>query len=111
MSRGVIDRRRYPRAQVPILVRPAGFLTRVAPRQVRDISLAGLRTHSDDAHAVGTRLELELLFPDGGSAICLAEVVWADALPAGGAARYEVGLRFVQVHPEDLERIAEMVRA
>jgi len=35
---------------------------------VHDISLAGLRTHSDEPHPVGARLELELFFPDGGSA-------------------------------------------
>jgi hypothetical protein len=110
MSPGVIDRRCFPRAQVPILVRPAGFLTRVAPRRVHDISLAGLRTHSDEPHPVGARLELELFFPDGGSATCLAEVVWSDALPDGGAARFEIGLRFVEAHPEDLKRIAALVQ-
>lgn len=111
MSRRVIGRRRFPRARLPILVRPAGFLTRVAPRLVRDISLAGLRTYADEARHVGERVELELLFPEGDSATCLAEVVWAEALPPGGAAPYEVGLRFVQAHDEDLERIAALLRA
>jgi hypothetical protein len=106
MSHPVTDRRRFPRARIPILVRPAGFLTRVAPREAVDVSAGGLRTYSDERHHVGTRLELELLFPDGDSATCLAEVVWAEPLPTGGAARFEVGLRFVEAHEEDLARIA-----
>ena len=111
MSRGVIDRRRFARSRVPILVRPAGFLARIAPRLVDDISIGGLRTHTDEALRLGTRLELELFFPDGGSATCLAEVVWAEPLPEGGAARFEVGLRFVQADPADLERIAALLRS
>jgi hypothetical protein len=106
MSPSPIDRRSFRRARANILVRPAGFLARIAPRPVKDISLGGLRTLSDDPQRVGARLELELLFPDGGSATCLAEVVWVEPLPDGAAARFEVGLRFVEARPEDLKRIA-----
>lgn len=109
MSRESIDRRRYHRARSAILVRPAGPLTRVGPRQVRDISVGGLRAYSDDLQRVGAKLEIELAFPDGGGATCLAEVVWAEALPAGAPARYELGLRFLQVEPEDLERITALL--
>ena len=109
MSREPIDRRRYHRARSAILVRPAGPLTRVAPRQVKDISLGGLRAYSDELHKVGEKLEVELAFPDGGGATCLAEVVWAEELPAGAPARYETGLRFLQIEPEDLERIAALL--
>jgi hypothetical protein len=104
-----VDRRRYHRARAAILVRPVGPLARVAPRLVEDISLGGLRAFSDDVHKVGTRLELELLFPEGGTATCLAEVVWAEPQPAGARARYEMGLRFVEVEPEDLERIEQVL--
>jgi hypothetical protein len=103
------DRRRFHRARAPILVRPAGPLTRVAPRQVNDISVGGLRAYSDDAQALGTRLERELLLPAGSSVTCLAEVVWTEALPAGAPARFEMGLRFVEVEPEELNRIAAVL--
>lgn len=100
--------RRYRRVRADILVRPAGPLTRVAPRQVKDISLGGLRAYSDEKHKIGARLELELFFPDGGSAVCIAEVVWAEQLQNDAPARYEMGLCFVQVEPEDLERIGKL---
>lgn len=101
-----VDRRKFHRARASILVRPAGPLARVAPRLVEDISLGGLRALSDDKQRLGARLELELLFPAGESATCLAEVVWVEALAPGAPARYEMGLRFVEVEPEDLERIS-----
>lgn len=109
MSRAVIDRRRFRRAQAAILVRSAGVLARRAPRQVNDISVGGLRAYSDDPQRLGARLELELIFTEGGSATCLAEVVWVETLPEGAPARFEMGLQFVEVAPEDLERIAEVL--
>jgi hypothetical protein len=33
-------------------------------------------------------------------------VVWAEALPFDAPARFEMGLRFVEVDPDDLGRIA-----
>lgn len=104
-----VDRRKYHRARASILVRPAGPLARVAPRLVHDISIGGLRAAADEAQKVGARLEMELLFPDGGSATCLAEVVWCEPQPEGSRGRFEVGLRFVEVEPEDLERIAKVL--
>ncbi len=105
------DRRRFRRARAAILVRPAGPLARVAPRRVEDVSTGGLRAYSDDEHPVGRRLELELFFPDGGSATCLAEVVWVEPLAADAPARFDMGLRFVEVHPDDLDRIAALSEA
>lgn len=103
------NERRYHRARAAILVRPAGPLARVAPRLVKDISLGGLRALSDDPQKRGARLELELIFPAGENATCLAEVVWIEQLAPGAPAKYEMGLRFVEVEPEDLERIAAVL--
>lgn len=108
-SQQYTDTRRYHRARANILVRPAGPLARVAPRQVKDISLGGLRAYSDEKQKIGTRLELELFFPAGGSAVCIAEVVWAEELPKNAPAQFEMGLRFVQVEPEDLDRIGKLI--
>lgn len=100
-----VDRRRFRRVCAAILVRPLGPLARAA-RQVSDISAGGLRAYSDDKQRMGAKLELELVFPDGGNATCTAEVVWIESLPADAPAKYEMGLRFLDVEPEDLERIA-----
>ncbi len=103
------DRRRYRRVKAPILIRPVGPLGQRASRQVGDISLGGLRAFSDDKHKPGERFELELFMPDGGSATVVAEVVWVQVLPAGSPARFDVGLRYVDVDPEDLQRIARVL--
>ena len=106
-----VDRRRFRRAEVPILVRPVSPLAHLVQRQVLDISLGGLRCYSDDEHPPGRRLEIEIAFPDGGSAVALVEVVWEETLPEGSPARYDVGLRFVDARPEDMERIASLLGA
>lgn len=104
-----VDRRRFRRVCAAILVRPLGPLAARMARRVGDISTGGLRAYSDDKQKLGAKLELELVFPDGGSATCNTEVVWIEALPSDAPARYEMGLRFLDVEPEDLERIAAVL--
>lgn len=106
--RGTEDRRRYRRVNAPILVRPVGPLAAGDPRRVLDISMGGLRSYSDEEQKPGTRLELELFFDDG-SATILAEVVWIERLPKGAPALFDIGLRFVDAEPEDLERIQRVL--
>lgn len=101
-----VDRRRYRRVRAAILVRPLGPLARARARQVSDISAGGLRVYADEAQRVGATIEIELVFPDGGSATCRAEVVWVEELGIDAPAKLEMGLRFVEVDPDDLERIA-----
>lgn len=103
------DRRMFRRVKAPVLVRPARRVTQLPARRVADISQGGFRAYSDERHAAGSRLEVELFFPEGGSAVALAEVVWTETLPEGSAARYDVGLRFVEARREDLVRILELL--
>ncbi len=103
------ERRRYRRLDAPILMRPVSPLAYVAKRRVSDVSLGGLRAYSDEEPRTGTRLELELLFPNEGNVTVLAEVVWVKALPENAPARFDVGLRFVDARPEDLSRIAQLL--
>ena len=69
------ERRTFRRMQAHVSVRPVSILARAVPRRVGDMSLGGLRCYSDDEYQPGKRLELELFFLDGRSAIVLAEVV------------------------------------
>jgi hypothetical protein len=104
-----VDRRKFRRVEAPVLVRPARRVSQLAGRRVADISAGGFRAYSDDPHAPGTRLEVELFFPDGGSAVALAEVVWTEPLPEGSGARFDVGMRFVEARREDLGRILKLL--
>ncbi len=105
------DRRRFHRAEVSILIRPVGPLAQLARYEVHDLGLGGLRCYSDEQHAPGKRMEIEIAFPEGGSAVALVEVVWDEALPEGAPARHDVGLRFVDATPDDRDRIAALLAA
>lgn len=107
------ERRRYRRIQAPVFVQVLGpfqqLLIRTKPAKVNDISLGGVRVYSDDQHKPGKRLTLELFFPDNSSLTVTAEVVWSQSLPEGAPARYDIGLRFINVSSADLERLGTVL--
>lgn len=109
------ERRLFRRVQAEVFARPYGKLTqgvgRPSPRKVKDISMGGLRVYADEGYDVGQRIEMEIFFADGDSATVHAEVVWVDALPAGAPARFDVGLRYLDVRRQDLARIAQVLEA
>src|SRR5688572_16040427 len=104
------DRRRFRRIQAPVFCRPrGGAIGARVHQEVRDISRGGMRVFSDDSHALGTRLELELLLGDGQTLVFDAEVVWVDALPADSPAKFDVGLRYIAPQEGEVERLAEVL--
>jgi hypothetical protein len=103
-----IDRRSYPRLQAPLYSRPAR-LQLGAKQQVLDVSRGGARIYSDEFHAQGSHLELELFLPDGNSLECTARVVWMTKLPPGAVAHYEVGLAFLDAPPDMLTRLQPLL--
>ncbi len=104
-----VDRRRFRRVRAMILVRPATLVSRAKARRVNDISVGGLRAYSDEEQKVGAQVELELFFPDGGSATFPAEVVWVTPLEPGAPARFDIGLRFTDASAVHLRRISEVL--
>jgi PilZ domain len=106
----VSDRRRYPRVQADVVCRPAGVGIFHHARNTRNISLGGVCVFSDQQFARGTRLDLDVLLPDGaGTVRCWAEVVWAVALGPDAPARFDVGLRFTDMAPSDVQRLAAVL--
>jgi len=100
------DRRKFRRVRAPVLCRPMGKrLLQSGDQQPQDISHGGLRVYSDEPIEVGSRLEIELFLPDGGSAVLEVEVVWVEALPPGGAACHDVGLKFTSPANPELSRL------
>ena len=100
------DRRRYPRIQADFLCRPAGSPLLHHRRNTADISLGGVRVFSDESFSVGDRLDLEVLMPAGRPIRCWAEVVWIVDLGADGPARHDVGLKFTDMAPADIQALA-----
>jgi len=104
------ERRTFNRVQAHVTVRPVSILARAVPRRVMDMSLGGLRCYSDEQYPPGKRLELELFFLDGRSAVVLAEVVWTEALPAGAPAIFDIGLRYLDCTADSLALIRQAVQ-
>lgn len=100
------DRRRYPRIQAEIICRPAGNPLFHHMRNTQDISLGGMRVYSDEDFLVGSRLDLDVLVPGQQPVRCWAIVVWRSALAAGAPARFDVGLKFTDMAPSDVQRLA-----
>jgi len=103
------ERRQFPRLDAPVFSRPVGRPL-FARMRTRDISLGGARLYSDDPHAKGDRLELELLLPDQSEIACRVEVVWIEELPQGSPARYDVGVRFVALAAGDRDRLQAVLK-
>lgn len=108
------ERRKYKRLNAPMYCRPLGRAmakTQETPKiAVEDISLGGVRVYSDDRHKPGDRLELELWLPDGDSITLDTTVVWVDPLEGQNPARFEIGLKFVDVKTSDLARLEAVLK-
>ena len=47
--------------------------------------------------------------PDGAGIKCQVEVVWAEPLPIGSPARFEIGVKFSRLGAADQARIATLL--
>jgi hypothetical protein len=83
------------------------FLAR--QREPVDISLGGVRIFSDEAMKVGELLKMEFFLPDVPPVTYTAEVVWIEPLPADAPARYDVGLKFIQLEPDALRFLLQVL--
>jgi c-di-GMP-binding flagellar brake protein YcgR len=93
---GGVDRRRFPRLNLPMVYRRAGLL---GPRQrARDISRGGMRVLTDDDLTIGMRLTIEIFLPTDESIRVDVRVAWIREL-LGEDARFEAGLEFLAADP------------
>ncbi len=100
-------RRRYPRVSLPIYCRPAHLSE--TPRKLLDIGLGGVRVYSDVNINIDERLSLDLYLPDDSTIHCLVRVAWVRPTTADAPARYEVGLQFIEVDKNDLQKLATIL--
>lgn len=78
-------------------------------REPVDISLGGLRIFSDEDRKVGELLKLEFFLPDVPPVTYTAEVVWVEPQEEGAPARFDVGLKFIQLEPDALKLLLQVV--
>lgn len=92
----------------PVFYRVPRILT---PKQrVSNISLVGVRIYSDELLDVGERLELEFFLPDGTTAESIGRIVWIKEMPEGAEALYDVGLEFVKLSEDTIEKIKTVLK-
>lgn len=101
------ERRKFRRIHSPVFTRPAPIRTTLI--RVANISLGGVRVYSDVRQRLGSKLEIELFLPDETSLSCLVEVAWVSDPPADVPAKYEVGMRFIEVPAGGLHRLEEVL--
>lgn len=92
-----------------MVCRPAGAGPFHHKRNTQDISLGGMRVFADEDFSVGSRLDLDVLLPDRTSVRCWADVVWRVDLGPTGPARFDVGLKFRDMAPPDIQRLAAVL--
>jgi len=81
------------------------------PRKpAHDVSRGGIRIFTDDALAIGKRLEIELFLPDGGSLTCDVRVAWVRKLESDDFAAFEAGLEFLSMDAEQEALLSRCVR-
>ncbi|HEY8813375.1 MAG TPA: PilZ domain-containing protein [Candidatus Dormibacteraeota bacterium] len=103
------DRRIFPRRDLLVSVRPPGEAAAGSWMSTRDVSAGGMRLLSDRALVKGDRLELEVLLPDGSWLRVTTKVAWSVKLDVGSTAEYEVGLRFTELTPADMQRLKPLL--
>ncbi len=103
------ERRRYRRIQAPVYCRPAGVRLLARRREAVDISLGGVRVYSDEPYKVGQLVKMEFFVEGGPPLTYTAEVVWVEKQPRDAPARFDVGLKFVDLSPEALEFLRSLL--
>jgi c-di-GMP-binding flagellar brake protein YcgR len=89
------ERRRYQRVIVPVLYR---IPKHSAPRrQVKNLSIGGVRIYSDENLDIGQTLELEFFLPNGITIEAAAKVVWIKKQQPGSEGLYDVGMEFTDL--------------
>lgn len=104
-----VDRRAHPRQDLLVSVREPGEASADRWLTTRDLSAGGMRLLSTHALGKGDRLPLEVLLPDGSWLAVTTKVAWSVKLDVGSSAEYEVGLRFLDLSAEDLERLRPLL--
>lgn len=92
-----------------MLCRPVGIGLFHHHRNTLDVSLGGMRVYTDESFSTGSKLQLDVLLPDGEPVRVWAQVVWHLTLDGAAPARYDVGLKFLDMAPADIQRLASVL--
>ena len=103
----LLDKREFPRIKAPFYYKSSRF--RWSRQRVVDASLNGVRIYSDSAFRIDQEIDIELFLPDSLTLRCTARVMWIAALPEDAPAKYDVGLRLIELSKENEERLQKVL--
>jgi PilZ domain len=103
------ERRQFRRIAAPVYCRAAGLKVFSKHEEPIDVSRGGVRVYSDERLTVGDRLTLELFLKDQPSVTFDAEVAWIEPLGGGVPCKYDVGLKFLHLSPENEALLAQVL--
>jgi hypothetical protein len=103
------DRRRDRRIRAQVYCRPAGVGFLARQREPVDLSLGGVRIFTDEERRAGELLKMEFFLPDVPPVTYTAEVVWVERLAEGAPAKFDVGLKFIQLEPEAARLLVQVL--
>ena len=110
-----LERRKHPRFSVALPVEYWQIdKSRSRPGQTIDVSEGGLLLHVSEPMEIGQVLGLTLFITssrdlDVIEALVQVEVVWKDTLE-GKDGGYQVGVKFVYISPEDMEKLKNFLK-
>ena len=97
-SKNGIERRKFPRFEIPIQLRPTEVFGKEG--RVQNISMGGVRIYGTKKVEVGTALKIDFALPNGHWVMAGVEVVWARERPSQPLLKYDFGCRFTEIHSE-----------
>jgi c-di-GMP-binding flagellar brake protein YcgR len=103
------DRRKYRRIRAPLHYRSVDSTPPSHRGEALDISLGGVRIFSQKELPIGAIVMLEIFRPNGSPAAYRAQVMWVEPLADGAPARFELGLRFIEIDPEALAFLMQVI--
>lgn len=106
-----IERRKFERVLVDLEVDYSHEDTYLFA-YIRDISATGLFVRTNSPEEPGTRLNVRFTPPDSQPLELEAEVIWVNRFRPGRSDSIHpgMGIRFVDLTPDDRERLVELVR-
>ncbi len=104
------DRRAYERAPFLVLEIKGEHSNKVFLAQTENISQGGLFFSSRQSLKIGDRFPLEFVLPDNKTVVrCTSEVVWKKRYDQSGLASEGIGIRFVDLEPEQKKILGDWI--
>ena len=108
------ERRRYPRFSVDLPIEYSRMDSSIKQEgRVANASEGGMLLYLQEKVEVGEQLKVRLFFPAGPDLLAvetLVELAWVDIHLGKEWGDYRCGVRFVDVSPEDMDRLSEFLK-